>query len=103
MRDEGGGERRPQQAGLVVPFEGIRPTLFITDEVWGKCEVPGVSGIYLGADDDTDAPRYIEVGLTMIYRCSCCCSEATHQLPGGHCLMPSCRDEPCTLIGDQET
>lgn len=53
--------------------------------------------IYMGAPDDTAAPRYVEAKLSNVFRCTCCCSEVTHQLPGGHCLMPSCADEPCTL------
>lgn len=33
-----------------------------------------------------------------IIRCTCCCPESTHTGPGGHCVQPFCRDEPCTPI-----
>jgi hypothetical protein len=74
------------------PFvRGPSPQYVIYDEV------PQFQRVYMGAPDDTAAPRYVEPGLSAVYRCTCGCAEVTHQLPGGHCLMPCCADEPCTV------
>jgi hypothetical protein len=36
-----------------------------------------------------------------VIRCTCCCPESTHTGPGGHCVEPFCRDEPCTPISER--
>jgi hypothetical protein len=75
-------------------MEGFRPGRIILDEFhyWER-----TGRLYMGTPGDTDPPRYVEPGLANVYRCTCGCAEITHQLPGGHCLMPCCKDEPCTV------
>jgi hypothetical protein len=73
-----------------VTWKGFTPS-------WVQYDDGPFQRFYLGSEGDTAPPRYVEPGLANVYRCTCCCSEVTHQLPGGHCLMPSCKDEPCTV------
>jgi hypothetical protein len=61
--------------------------------------VPGVVGdekeAQTGAEDFLHGSA-LSPGLDSIYRCTCCCSEATHTRPDGHCTEPACTTEPCT-------